>query len=62
MALLCMCNAFPTEMGKQMILTSFSDVIIAWLVHWGKGIKGKSLRTVIWVFGTEHFGQLLSGY
>ena len=38
MALLHMHSAFPTEMGEQMILTSFSDVITAWLIHWGKGI------------------------
>ena len=44
MALLCMHNAFPTEMGEQMTLMSFSDVIVAWLVHWGKGIKEKCAR------------------
>ena len=44
MALLCMCNAFPAEIGEQMILTLFSDVIITWLVHWGKGIRGKHTR------------------
>ena len=35
MALLHMHNAFPTEIGEQMILTSFSDVIITQLMHWG---------------------------
>ena len=33
-ALLHMCNAFPAEMGEQMILMSFNDVIIARLMHW----------------------------
>ena len=33
MALLCMHNAFPTEMGEQMNLTSFSDIITVWFVH-----------------------------
>ena len=33
MALLHMHSAFPTEKGKQMILTSFSDVTITLLVH-----------------------------
>ena len=44
MALLSMYNAFTTEMGEQTILMSFSDVIHAWLVHWGKGIKEKHAR------------------
>ena len=46
MAFLCMHNAFPTEMGEQMTLTSFSDVIVAWLVHWGKAIKEKHARAL----------------
>ena len=65
MALLHKCNAFPAEMGEQMTLMSFGDIIGAWLMHWGKGYKRKvckSLRAVIWVFGTEHFGQLLRGH
>ena len=48
-----MCNAFPTEMGEQTILMSFSDVIIAQLMHLGIGYKRKvhkSFRAVIWVF------------
>ena len=60
-----MCSAFPTEMGEQMILMSFSDVIIAQLMHLGIGYKRKvckSLRAVIWVFGTEQLGQLLWGH
>ena len=62
---LCMCSAFPAEMGEQMILTSFSDVIIAWLVHLGIGYKRKipkSLRAVVCVSGTELLGQLLGGH
>ena len=62
---LCMCSAFPTETGEQMILTSISDVIISQLVHLGIGYKGKvckSLGAVIWVFGTEQLGQLLGGH
>ena len=31
--LLHICRAFPMEKGGQMILTSFSDVTTAWLVH-----------------------------
>ena len=46
MTLLHMCNAFPTEMGEQMILTSFSDIIITWLMHSGKGIKEKHARAL----------------
>ena len=33
-------SAFPAEMGEQMTLTSFSDDIIALLMHLGIGIKG----------------------
>ena len=57
-----MCSAFPTEMGEQMILTSFGDVIITLLVPLGIGYKRKackSLGAVVWVSGTEWLGQLL---
>ena len=60
-----MCNAFPTEMGEQMILISFSDIIITLLMHLGIGYKRKackSLGTVIWVSGTEELGQFLGGH
>ena len=45
-----MYSAFPTEMGEQMILTSFSDVIIVLLMHLGIGYTRKvhkSLRAVV---------------
>ena len=53
--LLHMHSAFPAEMGEQMILTSFGDVIISQLMHLGiyKRKAHKSLRAVIWVSGTE---------
>ena len=60
-----MYSAFPTETGEQMILISFSDVIITQLVHLGIGYKRKeckSLRAVVWVFGTEQLAQLLGGH
>ena len=63
--LLCMCRAFPTEMGEQTILIAFSDVIIAQLMHFEIGYirkACKSLGTVVWVFGTEQLGQLLGGH
>ena len=58
-------SAFPAEMGEQMILTSFGDVIITLLRHLGIGYKRKvckSLGAVIWVSGTEQLGQLLGGH
>ena len=58
-------SAFPTEIGEQMILTSFGDVIIVLLMHLGIGCKRKvhkSLGAVIWVSATEQLGQLLGGY
>ena len=58
-------SAFPTEMGEQMTLTSFGDIIIFLLVHLGIGYKRKackSLRADIWVFGTEWLGQLVGGH
>ena len=61
----CICSAFPTEMGEQMILTLFGDVIIILLMHLGIGYKKKackSLGAVIWVSGTEWLGQLLGGH
>ena len=62
---LCMHSAFPAEMGEQMILTSFGDVIIALLMHLVIGYKRKScknLGAVVWVSGTEWLGQLLGGH
>ena len=62
---LCMHSAFPADTGRQMILTSFSDIIIAELMHLGIGYirkACKSLGTVIWVFGTEWLGHLLAGH
>ena len=52
-------------MGEQTILTSFGDVIIIVLMHWGIGYKRKAhkgLRAVVWVSGTEWLGQLLEGH
>ena len=62
---LYMCSAFPTEMGEQMILMSFSDVIITLLMHleiWYKRKACKNLGAVILVSGTEGLGQLLGGH
>ena len=62
---LWMCSAFPAEMREQTILMSFSDVIMALLVHlgiWYKRKACKSLRAVVWVSGTEQLGQLLGGH
>ena len=62
---LCMHSAFPAEMGEQMILTSFSDIIIILLLHLGIEYKRKvhkSLRAVVWVSGTEWLGWLLRGH
>ena len=54
---LCMYSAFPAEMGEQMTLTSFDDVIIILHMHWGIGYKRKGHKSleaaVIWVSGTE---------
>ena len=58
-------SAVPAEMGEQMILTSFGDVIITLLVHLGIEYKRKvckGLGAVIWVSGTEWLGQLLGGH
>ena len=58
-------QCFSTEMGEQMILTSFRDIIITQLMHLGIGYKRKvhkTLGAVIWVFGTEWLGQLLGGH
>ena len=52
-------------MGEQMILMSFSDIILAQLMQLGIGYKRKvhkSLWAVIWVFGTEWLDQLLGGH
>ena len=62
---LCMCSAFPTEMGEQTILTSFGDVIIILFMHLGIGYKRKvckNLGAVVWVSETEWLGQLLEGH
>ena len=48
-----------------MTLTAFGNVIIFLLMHLGLGYKRKackSLRAVVWVFGTERLGQLLGGH
>ena len=58
-------SAFPAERGEQTILTSFSDIIIAQLMHLGIGYNRKacmSLRAVIWVFGAKWLGELLGGH
>ena len=59
-------NAFPAEMGEQTIMTSFGDVIIVLLMHWGIGYKRKAYKSlgaaVIWDSGTEQLGQLLEGH
>ena len=55
---------YPTERGEQMIVTSFNDVTMFTHAS-GRGYIRKactSLKAVIWVFGTEHFGQLLGGH
>ena len=60
-----MCSAFPTEMGEQMILMSFDEVIIALLVHlriWYRRKVCKSLEAAMWVSGTEWLGQLIGGH
>ena len=59
------CSAFPAEMGEQMNMTLFGDVIIFLLMHLGIGYKRKahkSLGVVVWVSGTKHLGQLLGGH
>ena len=46
-------SAFPTEIGEQIILTSFGIAIIFLLMHLGIRYKRKvhkSLGAVIWVF------------
>ena len=59
-----MCSAFPAEKGEQVILTSFSDVTIALLMHQGGYIRKacKSLGAVIWVFRAEHSGNFQKGH
>ena len=56
---LCIHSAFPTQMGEQMILMSFSACALG-IGH--KRKVHKSLGAVIWVFGTEWLGQLLGGH
>ena len=61
-------SAFPTERGKQTIVMSFNDVTM--FAHasgrgYGRGYIRKacmSVGAVVWVFGTEHFSQLLGGH
>ena len=43
---LCMHSAFPTEMGEQMTLMSFGDVIIFLLMHLGIGYKRKAPKSL----------------
>ena len=55
---------FLLKEGNQTFMTSFSDITT--LAHaFGRGYISKacmSLWAVIWVFGTEHFSQLLGGH
>ena len=65
MALLCMHSVFPAERGKQMIVTSFSDVTNIMLMHRvGGHIRRvhRSLEAIVWVFGAEHSGTLLRSH
>ena len=39
-------QCFSCWNGEQMTLMSFSNVIVAWLMHWGKGIKEKCARAL----------------
>ena len=58
-------SAFPAEMGEQMNMTLFGDVIIILFVHLGIGYKRKvhkSLGVVVWVSGTKQLDQLLGGH
>ena len=59
-------SAFPAEIGEQMILMSFDDIIIILLMHPGIGYKRKASKSlgavVVWVSGTEWLGQLLGGH
>ena len=51
-------QGFPTGRGKQMIVTSFSDVTNVMLMHRVGGYIRRvhtSLRAVIWVFGNHTF-------
>ena len=63
-AFLCMCNAFPTEKGEQMILMSFSDVTTALLMHQRRGYIRKTCARVLGLlsgfFGAEHSGNFLN--
>ena len=61
---LCMHGAFPTEKGKQMIVTLFNDVTTFAHASGREHIRKMcmSLKAVIWVFGTEHFMQFLGGH
>ena len=48
-----------------MILTSLGDVITVLLMHLGIGYTRKAckiLGAIVWVCGTEWFGQLLGGH
>ena len=65
MALLHMHSVFPTERGKQMIVTSFSDVMNVMLMHRVEGYIRRacmSLGAIVWVFGAEHSANLLRSH
>ena len=55
---------FPLKEGEHMIVMSFNDVTT--FAHAsGRGYirkAHKNLWAVVWVFGTECFGQLLGGH
>ena len=58
-----MCSGFPSEKEEQMIVTSSNDVtVIAHAIGGGKSIRKAilGLRAVVWVYGTEWLGSLLS--
>ena len=65
MTLLHMHKIFPTGRGKQMIVTSFSDIRNIMLMHRVGGYLRRvhmSLEAVVWVFGAEHSGNLLRSH
>ena len=64
-ALLHMHNFFAAKGGKQMIVTSFSDVTNILLTHRVGGYISRvcmSLEAIIWVFGAEHSGKFLRSH
>ena len=55
-------QCFPTERGKQTIMTSFSDVTNVILMHRVGGYIKRacmSLEAIVWVFGAELSDNLL---